>query len=75
MDNTILAIILTGLGTVLAVVMTTHMVLHNLKIYMDFRFDKIDKAFIEMDNRVYATNQRMDGVYNVILKRMEEARK
>ena len=75
MDNTILVVVLTGLSTVAAVAGVMYSFLRNFKADVVARFDKIDKDFHEMDKRVYTSNQRMDGVYNVILKRMEEGGK
>ena len=75
MDNTTLTII----GTGISIVGLLYAIIRNFRMDMDSRFDKIDKKFNEidvkfneMDKRVYITNQRMDGIYNILLKKLGE---
>lgn len=65
------ATIATILGTGIGVAGFIYTYLRNFKADMDARFDKMSERFVEMDKRVMETNKRMDGVYNVLLKRTE----
>ena len=63
------------IGSAVTVLGFLYTFLRNFKKDMDERFDKMDakleKKFYEMDQRVTETNKRMDGVYNILLKRTE----
>jgi uncharacterized membrane protein YgaE (UPF0421/DUF939 family) len=79
--------ILTAIGTGTAVIGSIYVFLRNFRNDMDDRFDKMDKKFDKkfeladkrywemeqkMDQRITETNKRMDGVYNILLKRTEK---
>lgn len=38
----------------------------------DDRFDKMEQKWIETNKRIDISNQRMDGVYHILLKRIKE---
>ena len=67
MDNLIFTVIGTGVG----VVGFIYMFLRNFKEDINKHMYEIRKYQGKMDRRVMETNKRMDGVYNVLLKRLE----
>ena len=68
----------TIMGVVIPIITLMYAFLRNFKKDIDARFDRMerkfevsDRRFEEMEKRVMETNRRMDGVYNILLKRVE----
>ena len=66
----------TVVGTGATIIGLTYSFLRDFRADMDMRFEKMDKKFdkkfAEMDQRVMETNKCMDGVYRILLKRVEQ---
>lgn len=77
------ATIATIIGTAIAMIAIIYTFLRNFKEdinsnidRLDKRIDKMEMRFTEvsakMDQRVMETNKRMDGVYNILLSRIQK---
>lgn len=72
MNMEIIAIVGTGIG----VVGFLYSVIRNFRSDFDSKFEKSEQRWIEtnarMDKRINEINNRMDGVYHILLKRIKE---
>lgn len=70
------------IGSAIAVVTFLYTYLRNFKADMDSRFDdfkvdmdrrseRFENKFIEIEQRILESNKRMDGVYTILLNRIE----
>jgi hypothetical protein len=72
MNAEILTIIGTGIGTGITIIGFLYTVIHNFRKDMDDKFDKSEQKWIETNKRMDLINNRMDGVYHILLKRIKE---
>ena len=80
MDLTFWTIIGTGIGVVTMI----YSFMRDFRADMGARFDKMgerfdkrnaesDRKFIELDQKILESNKRMDGVYHILLQRIEKS--
>lgn len=69
MDLTFWTIIGTGLGVVTLV----YSFIRDFRADLDARFDKMSERFDKNEQKILEANKRMDGVYNLLLQRMEKS--
>ena len=65
------ATICTIAGTLLAALAFFYGFLRNFKNDINSHIDRIDSNFQKMDQRITETNKRMDGVYHILIKRLD----
>ena len=64
--------ICTIIGTGIGLAGFLYTIIRNFRQDFDNRFDKMEEKWIETNKRLDATNNRMDGVYHILLKRIKE---
>ncbi len=74
-----MTLFITIIGTGIGIVSLIYAIMRNFKTdinshidRMESKFEKIDSNFQKMDQRVTITNNRMDGVYHILLKKLEK---
>ena len=60
----------TIVGASCGVIVAVYTFLRNFKDDINSHIDRIDDNFKKMDQRVTETNKRMDGVYHILLSRI-----
>jgi len=70
------SLIITIIGTAIATIGVIYGFLRNLKFDLNSHIDRLETHVREenakMDQRVMETNKRMDGIYHLLLKKLEK---
>lgn len=64
------SLVVTVIATTISMAFFIYTLIRDFRADMDNRLDKMDNKFDLMDQRVTETNKRMDGVYNLLIKKM-----